>query len=399
MKSLSRYVPAIVAVLCTVWLLGKAVPARDAEGVARVHEFGQLPVVYQGRIKPLDTMARNALIIISDRQTWRDADGGKRPAIEWLLDVMSNAPRAADHKVFRIHNLEVLTQLGLERRKGFRYALSEFEPKMPAIEQQVAHAASLPQEQRDVYDAKILELWQRLVTYRVMTDTHMIPDLEGSMSEAISTMQMLERLSLPHVIPPLNADEEWEPFLRASLQSSMKQTTNPGVGLVAGMLTAWRDGDVEGFNANLASYRDFLAGLPETAGAPLGFESAFNHFAPFYHCAVLYVLAFVLGCLAWLGWSDVFRRAAYWLIIVAFIGHTFAIGARVYISGYPPITNLYGTAVFIGWGCVLLGLLLEWIYKLGIGNLLAAIVGFLTLVIAHFLAGDGDTLQMMQAVL
>ena len=29
--------------------------------------------------------------------------------------------------------------------------------------------------------------------------------------------------------------------------------------------------------------------------------------------------------------------------------------ARIYISGRPPITNLYSTAIFIGWACVLLG--------------------------------------------
>ena len=34
----------------------------------QIYEFGKLPVAYQGRIKPYDTLARNSLQIISSRQ-------------------------------------------------------------------------------------------------------------------------------------------------------------------------------------------------------------------------------------------------------------------------------------------------------------------------------------------
>src|SRR5262245_31869182 len=74
----------------------------------------------------------------------------------------------------------------------------------------------------------------------------------------------------------------------------------------------------------------------------------------------------------------------------------------MYIQGRPPVTNLYSSAVFIGWGCVLLCLVLEWFYRNGIGNVLAAVTGALTMLIAHHLAVEshkGDTLEMMRAVL
>ena len=106
------------------------------------------------------------------------------------------------------------------------------------------------------------------------------------------------------------------------------------------------------------------------------------------------------GCIfAWIGWGKTLNRAAFLLIAMTLVVHTGAIIARIYISGYPPITNLYGTAIFIGWGCVLTGLLIEGLFKLGVGNFVASVAGFTTLLIAHFLAGDGDTLEMMQAVL
>jgi ABC-type transport system involved in cytochrome c biogenesis permease subunit len=109
----------------------------------------------------------------------------------------------------------------------------------------------------------------------------------------------------------------------------------------------------------------------------------------------------VLAALAWLGWSEGFNRSANWLLWFTFALHTFALVCRIYISGRPPVTNLYSSAVFIAWAGVFFALIFETIYKLGLGNLLAATLGFPTMIVAYFLTmeNDGDTLGVMQAVL
>jgi ABC-type transport system involved in cytochrome c biogenesis permease subunit len=48
---------------------------------------------------------------------------------------------------------------------------------------------------------------------------------------------------------------------------------------------------------------------------------------------------------------------------------------------------------------VVFGLVIELFTRLGIGNALASVVGFGTLLIAHYLALDGDTFTVLQAVL
>lgn len=117
----------------------------------------------------------------------------------------------------------------------------------------------------------------------------------------------------------------------------------------------------------------------------------------------MYVFAFVLTTLSWLAWpfrwNRPFNWAAFGLIAVTFLVHTLALVGRIYISGRPPVTNLYSSAIFIGWAAVILGLGLELLFRLGIGNIISAISGFSTLVIAHQLAGDGDTFTVLQAVL
>ena len=72
----------------------------------------------------------------------------------------------------------------------------------------------------------------------------------------------------------------------------------------------------------------------------------------------------------------------------------------MWLEGRPPVTNLYSSAIFIGWGAVVLGLVLETIlqqrhrHRRGVAS-----IGFVTLIIAHHLSLGGDTLEMMRAVL
>ena len=94
----------------------------------KLERFGALPLMYEGRIKPFDTLARNSLRIISNRETFVDAEGRKQPAIRWLLDVIARPEAAEKHRVFRIESMELLETLGLQRRKGARFAWEEFRP-------------------------------------------------------------------------------------------------------------------------------------------------------------------------------------------------------------------------------------------------------------------------------
>jgi ABC-type transport system involved in cytochrome c biogenesis permease subunit len=93
------------------------------------------------------------------------------------------------------------------------------------------------------------------------------------------------------------------------------------------------------------------------------------------------------------------RRSAFYLIMLAWVIHTFGLVFRMYLEGRPPVTNLYSSAIFIGWGAVILGMVLEKIYRDGIGCVVAGSAGFVTLIIAHNLALSGDTMEMMRAVL
>ena len=86
---------------------------------------------------------------------------------------------------------------------------------------------------------------------------------------------------------------------------------------------------------------------------------------------------------------------------IALIIHTGALIARMYMMNRWGvfITNLYGTAIYIGWMSVLIGFFVELIYRNGIGTFVAGAAGFMTMIIAQYLAMGEDTMEMMRAVL
>ncbi|MEX0978416.1 MAG: cytochrome c biogenesis protein CcsA, partial [Pirellulales bacterium] len=132
----------------------------------------------------------------------------------------------------------------------------------------------------------------------------------------------------------------------------------------------------------------------------VNYEAFYNASSPLFWAMWLYLAAFVLVALGWLGWTGPLNRAALAIVLLALVLHTFAVVSRIYISGRPPVTNLFGSAVFIGWAGALLGVALERVYRLGIGTLVAAVAGFAALAIALFGLDDGsDTLGVLQAVL
>jgi cytochrome c-type biogenesis protein CcsB len=120
---------------------------------------------------------------------------------------------------------------------------------------------------------------------------------------------------------------------------------------------------------------------------------------------IIYLAAFLAAVFTLLMFSiapnvaEIFRRSSVWLIVLAWVVHTFALVFRMVLEGRPPVTNLYSSAIFIGWGAVILGLVLDRIFKVGLGCAVASLAGFVTLLIAHNLALGGDTMEMLQAVL
>jgi ABC-type transport system involved in cytochrome c biogenesis permease subunit len=391
MNKVEQFVPWAVVGLAVIYLIGMMAPPAESADHMRLEEFAALPLEDEGRIKPYDTLARNSLMIISNKQTFVDENGNRQPAIRWLLDVMTSGrlfqeanekgggPKFAlageKHRVFRIDNPEVAALLGLEPREGSRYAIVEFRDRIDKLEQEARRIAKKDPKMLTPYEKGVHDLATHLELY----------------------IKLANWMTTLYVFPPAGPDEEWQTFQERSAEAGLQAALTG----VPAMIVAYAQNDAQKFNAELSSFRRQLGELRAADVKRSGMEAFFNHFEPFYQCTLLYILVFVLGCLSWLGWTGPLNRAAFWLAVVTLVVHTLALIARMYLMNrwFVFVTNLYSSAVFIGWGCVALCLVLEKLFPNSLGSVLGAFCGAVTMLVAHHLGSDGDTLRLLQPVL
>ena len=51
---------------------------------------------------------------------------------------------------------------------------------------------------------------------------------------------------------------------------------------------------------------------------------------------------------------------------LGFLLHTYGFGLRVYITGRAPVTNMYETVVWVAWGAIIVSVILERLFGVGI---------------------------------
>lgn len=404
---------AIMLLIFGGYAISASLPQKPARfGEFDLLAFGELPVVAQGRTKPFDTLARTNLQVLSGKSTYTNANGKSQPATRWLLDLIAQPRVGGEHAVLRIENFELLSLLGLERRPGFRYSPIEVAEKLPELARQADLAREKPANELTSFEKKLLQFERQIGQLDLLTAAFALPRIGNEnpaldLRDAIRRQQALESRHPPLVVPPTEDEEKWQTFAAAwtmgTIRSALMRDAAEDVGLshLVTIFSSWADDKPKDFNAAVKDYKDWLAtqNLKDVSLSKLRFEAFFNRVDWFTQSAVIYLAGFVLAVLSWLFWQKPLGRAALAMLILGVIIHTIALGSRMYISGRPPVTNLYSSAVFIGWASVLLGILLESIYRNGVGNVIGAVAGYATLLIAWGLAADGDTFDVLQAVL
>jgi ABC-type transport system involved in cytochrome c biogenesis permease subunit len=450
MRAKLNWWPWALAAGMMAWAISSLFP-RAQEGW-QVREFGRLPVLQGGRVQPFDSVARNSLQRLRGKQTapvrlhfgiWRaESRGQSMPAMEWLLEVMFKPSVADTRKVFRIDHPQLTALFDLPGadpaagEDGKHYSFHQLQGGLRDIERMARLASEKESAQRDSFERQTLHLYGNLVLYRRLKNSikpEEVHDLAAELEafrasigpgveaaraqnaglafdreaydrlvEHLRRFEMVHDLAHPMVLPPAGPEEDsdgWENFGTSVMESARTGEFHPAVEFYGTLATAYHSGATNAFNGAVREYRQWLESSHAGWVGKAGREVRFNEFAPFYRAMVVDVLAFLLVCFFWARGSENLRRGAVLLLFVGVVLQSTGLLYRMVLEGRPPVTNLYSSAVFIGWASALLGLLVERVHRLGIGVAAGSFVGFATLVIAHNLQLGGDTMEMMRAVL
>ncbi len=433
---MKRLLPFLVLLLGALYLASPLL--RPTKSDFDLDGFGRIPVVANGRTKPLDSVARNTLLLLQGRQRVVTPDGTSLTPNAWLLDVFFRPDRADTYQHFEIVNPGLLDVFGLTIEDGDgkkRFSYRQLTPKLEELDRQAGLAEGVESAVRTPYQRAVVNLRNHVIFYQQLKHSLVMPDGSDFLAELLRlqdnleagieavrsrengkpsnpelasfVMQMgskflrMDQIGSLLVVPPAPgaADTHWTKAGQALLGTFRNSSVNVHALTFAGLQRTWSQQNVEQFNTLLAKQRAESESSYADVLKKTDAEVRFNQAEPFYTSMTLYVLAFLLAVFSWLKWPDALQRSAYYLILLAWVATTTGILMRMWIEGRPPVTNLYSSALFVGWGSVGLCLILEKIFRNGIGSVAAALTGFCTLVIAHHLSLTGDTLEMMRAVL
>lgn len=431
--------PFVVLALGIAGVLYTLVPPRQ-HGDYDLNAFGHLPTLVNGRIKPLDTVARTSLLVLQGRQRFKAPDGRTLQPIEWLLDVIYRPEVADKYQNFEIVHPDLLTLLNLTPEEGAgkkRFSISQFTAALPELDRQSRIADAVEPALRSSFQRAVIQLRNNIILFQRLQSTFIAPGYDGflktlarfdaivpagaaasaarranqpfdqaavqTLTDLSNSFSLLENQGYLLPVPPHDGHNDaatgWRKPGTALRDSLSEGKLDPAMQSYVDIGLAWQNYQPARFNEAVHAYlasveRNYPAFMQKS-----DVEARFNYAQPFYTSMVLYVVAFLIAVFSWLKWPEALGRTAFWLTALAWVVATVGIGTRMWLEGRPPVTNLYSSALFVGWGAVALCVVLEWVYKNGIGSVAAGLIGFSTLLIAHHLALGGDTMEMMRAVL
>ena len=414
-----------------------------------------IPIQEGGRIKPLDSFARNQSLAFYGKRKIKHEN---LSAIDWLLNLFTHPEKGLDQKVFNLRNPEVVNALGLTWTNNFhKYSYNEL---FPGIEKQLPLIREIFEKKeidRDVFESQLVEIYQNVMKFReiVSSLSCLLPLFSVYDSDLASSLHVEpgQLISYAHVMSHRGSlfetsqgiltkpESEWSVSEKeiALLLYNLQQTSSddfakalkiipPSKNDSSGLwLSPWElfdgrliephqdkiikslesyllarfENNIENQNIALSSYK---TGLISHVGKKVDFsilskERWLNEADLFTNSLVFYLLGFILLGISWMIKPVIFKNVAFCSIIIGFCLHTLGIYLRMVIMSRPPISTLYETVIFVGVVIVLISLIIEYIRKDGLGIFIGSISGSLLHYVGFGYAADGDTLEMLVAVL
>lgn len=342
---------------------------QNAHALKAGEALRALPVQDNGRVKPYDTFARETLEIVYGKKTFED-----HPAWEVVLTWMLAPSAWADKELFELRNKDILKALNLDpSRRWFKADEIFSAERFPELMQDLR----VRRENKD----KLTPYFQALQR----TET------QWGVFRGMATGELMR-------VWPTKQNEAWVSIahLEGPGQAAFLEITKTFVAQISGGSAAEADQAVKNFE-KLARAENEAAVPPEFRQ---NLEIHYNDFHPFRWSYICYLLASLTGLTLW----ALNRRKGNWIawvfVSLGFLIHTYGFALRVYLADRPPVSNMYETVIWVGWGAILFAMILEYKHRTRLILLAGSMVGWLSLIVADSAPVVLDpSLQPLEAVL
>ena len=406
----------------------------------------EIPIQEEGRVKPLDTFARNQLLrFYGKRSTGIDVT-----PINWLFGIATDDYNSIDIPVFNIRNSEVAHTLGLQWDSKHKYTISEVSLGVESQLDMFKAIYSKEEATLSLVEKQLSEIYINVAMYKSLESSLLclIPNIyidNQKIADAIKVdigdkvsyfrfIQYLDNMNLLIQSYPIREDENLSASdssffkILSDLNKVYRSKNSIGFKIIPASkidsnnawLSPWEfmDGrvievfqlkmllDLENYITkesykSASNYKEVLhsSEIDIPRASILKTEVWYNKVDLFYKSTALYLFGFIFLCLSYLFKPELLRKIAGLSLLAGFILHGFGLCLRMLIMARPPVSTLYESIIFVGFIGVLLSIIIELFKKDGIGILIGSISGAIFHYTSFGYAADGDTLGMLVAVL
>jgi len=345
---------------------------------AEEFDVRDIPLQDEGRIKPLDTFARNHLLAFYGKRSIKEMN---LSATDWILNLILDPQNGKEQKIFNIRNPEVVSSIYLDWSTEHKYSFNEILPGLSNQAVLINMINQKPNANRTVFEKQLLELNNNALRF-----------------EEISYLKAMK------LLPPdeISKTDEWSSPLEFIVNG---RSPEPHQDAILNALQQYLAGRLAGQEASMqsamANYKAALLMVPGELFdiTVLKKETWMNRVNLFYTSVGLYLFAFILLGLSWMIHPLLLKRASYALLILGFLFHAYGIYLRMHIMGRPPVSTLYESVIFVAFIVILFAIILEYFRRDGLGIFVGTVSGSIFHYIGFGYSADGDTLGMLVAVL
>ncbi len=311
----ARAAAIVVMLMCAV-AVGQ--PAEFDLSVVRA-----IPVQHDGRVMPLDTLARDVV----EKVTGRSFFGGRDP-VWWLLGWTIEPSRWRTEPLLSVRNEELRRELDLPAdRTIFSYAELMGHARLQTLIHDLAH---MPAGRKpDPLQAKVREIGDRLSMLREVFRgqvIRLIPDAG-------------DRLAAWGAIDSIGEEADGVAGEARAAYSALER--------------AWKAGEADAFGAAASRLAGALAGLPAAdrpSGSRLATELRYNRLHPFRTAWLVMSAGAVLALAALLGRRRWLDGVAVVAMLAGFATLSYGLSLRWAIAERIPAANMFESLLFLSWG-------------------------------------------------
>jgi cytochrome c-type biogenesis protein CcsB len=366
-----------------------------------------LPVQDAGRIKPYDTFAREALQLIYGSQKYKSPTGESRAATEIVMTWMLVPTFWDSQTIIEINHRGLKDSLKLDQETKYFSPKQLFEnDRIALVMQDLAGQREMKQKLGPYYQAaqrleSQLGLYQSIKAGAALRVVPPTPGAESTANSANTAPMMMGK--------GIEADR-WVAVseLTGELQDKFSRLTRAFIQALPS--DPEKAKGAPSLDPNAPSLQQAVQEFENAARAQnpslyasdrdMAIEVHYNSFHPFMWAWISYLIAAILLGFAWQTGGSSIYRVAWAATAIAFLLHTYGFALRIYLSGHPPVSNMYESVVWVSFGVLVFSGIFEILYRRRFILFAGTVVGVLCLVVADFAPSVLDrSIQPLEPVL